>query len=582
MRKTLTFKAEDRPMKDVLFSNDARFRIPRYQRPYAWSEDDVEEFWNDLLQDDALFIGSMIFNYEHVESEGYIDVIDGQQRLLSITILEAVLRDIARNYDPKLSELINEFEIALKDREGAMDFRIRCGDTTRPFFENYIQNSDTNVVDAKTRSAEELRIKRNYIFFHDRVSNEVGRFNTHEDKIGVIKGIRKKLETMIVIHVRIDSEEEAYEIFETTNARGVDLSVADLVKNLILKKLRSEGSRDDAKVKWEEMRENVQDSGTELKRFIRYYWVSKHKACPEKRLFREIKNQTTDWQGLLDDLHRDAEVFNDLYECNETDCLAKGIHPEIYRSLVAIRNMNFTISYLFLVRLFSNYSALGMNPRRIVKAVENFTFLYSAVCRLPINKCEKVYSRYAVELHKAVQSQESKRRVAVERVFGNLENELNSLLPTFEVFKESFMAIAYKKNSEQARKLIRYVLDSVNTHMTTTKEVRVDPYNVNIEHILPQTPDKRWGLSKQEIASYVNLLGNLTLVDKRINSQAGNVGLKMKLDVLEKSQLPITAEVVDQIRTSSQIWGESQILQRQEKLAKLAYYNVWRTSMPDH
>src|SRR5262245_50486649 len=128
MPRSLSFKAEDRPMKDVLFTNDVRFRIPRYQRSYDWSDDDVEEFWNDLLQDDTLFIGSMILNYENSDTDGYIDVIDGQQRLLTITILEAVLRDIAYLYDQRLSQLIHEFEIALKDRDGGMDYRIRCGD----------------------------------------------------------------------------------------------------------------------------------------------------------------------------------------------------------------------------------------------------------------------------------------------------------------------------------------------------------------------------------------------------------------------------------------------------------------------
>ena len=581
MRKSLTFKAEDRPMKDVLFTNDVRFRIPRYQRAYAWSDDDVEEFWNDLLQDDTLFIGSMIFNYEHVDSEGYIDVIDGQQRLLSITILEAVLRDIASIYDPKLSELIQEFEIALKDREGNLDYRIRCGDTTRPFFEDCIQQGGHVISEAKTRTAEERRIKRNYTFFFNKVSAELDRFKSNEEKIGVIRKIRKKLETLIVIHVRIDSEEEAYEIFETTNARGVDLSVADLVKNLVFKKIRTEDGRDDAKEKWEEIRENVQDTGTELKRFIRYCWISKHKACPEKRLFREIKNQTTDWPGLLDDLHRDADTFNDLYECNEADWRAKGVHPDIYRSLVAIRRMNFTISYIFLVRLFSNYDRLGLNPRGIVKAIENFTFLYSAICRQPINKCEKTYSSYAVKLHEAVQLPLDERRVAVEKVFADLKKELFELLPPFEVFKDSFMSIAYKKNAAQARELVRYILDSVNSHMAETKETLIDPYNVNIEHILPQSPENEWGLSKQEVANYVNLLGNLTLVDKRINSQAGNESLEKKLDVLEKSRLPVTLQVVADIRESNQPWGKSQIAQRQSELAELAYNTVWRIPMPN-
>ena len=340
MNRTLTFKAEDRLMKDVLFANDARFRIPRYQRPYSWGEDDVEELWNDLLQEETLFIGSMIFNYEHQRSETYIDVIDGQQRLLSITILEAVLRDVALLYDPELSKLIQEFEIALKDRHGNEDFRILCGDTTQPFFGDHIQKGGINVLNARTTTAEERRIKSNYSFYFDKLNQELDLLPSNEQKLERLKAIRSKLETLIVIHVRIDSEEEAYEIFETTNARGVDLSVADLLKNLIFKKIRVSDGSDKAKDTWEEMRAAIQATNTELTRFIRYYWISKHKPCPAKRLFREIKRETTDWQGLLDDLHRDANVFNNLYVCNEADWMAKGIHAETYRSLLAIKRMN--------------------------------------------------------------------------------------------------------------------------------------------------------------------------------------------------------------------------------------------------
>ncbi|MDE0039077.1 MAG: DUF262 domain-containing HNH endonuclease family protein [Gammaproteobacteria bacterium] len=577
MNRTLTFKAEDRLMKDVLFANDVRFRIPRYQRPYAWGDDDVEEFWNDLLQEETLFIGSMIFNYEHERSENYIDVIDGQQRLLSITILEAVLRDVTSLYDPELSRLIHEFEIALKDRHGNQDYRILCGDTTQPFFGDYVQKGNANIRSAKTATAEERRIKGNYSFFFQRVNAELDRLPSNEQKLECLKAIRRKLETLIVIHVRIDSEEEAYEIFETTNARGVDLSVADLLKNLIFKKIRVSEGIDEAKDKWEEMRADIQETGTELKRFIRYYWISKHKPCPEKRLFREIKRATTDWQGLLDDLRHDADIFNDLYECNEADWMARGIHPDTYRSLLAIKRMNYTISYIFLVRLFSNLPRLGLNPRSVVRTIERFTFLYSAVSRQPINKCEKVYSEQAKQLHEAVQVQDpGQRRVAVEKVLTSLRNALIALVPPREVFKEAFMTISYKKNSQQARDFVRYILDAVNAGMASTNELVIDPYNVNTEHVLPQSPAKKWGLSKRDVAPFVNLLGNLTLVDKRINSLAGNDDLAAKLDVLEKSELPVTKVLVDEIRGSSLSWGQAEIENRQARLADIAYDTAWK------
>ena len=87
-----------------------------------------------------------------------------------------------------------------------------------------------------------------------------------------------------------------------------------------------------------------------------------------------------------------------------------------------------------------------------------------------------------------------------------------------------------------------------------------------------------WGLSKRDVAPYVNLLGNLTLVDKRINSLAGNNGLPEKLDILDKSEFPVTKALVREIRNSAVNWGQAEIEQRQAQLADLAYDSVWRIS----
>ena len=240
--------------------------------------------------------------------------------------------------------------------------------------------------------------------------------------------------------------------------------------------------------------------------------------------------------------------------------------------------MNYTISYIFLVRLFSNLRRLGLNPRSIVRTIERFTFLYSAVSRQPINKCEKVYSEHAGQLNKAVQFPDAKkRRVEVEKVLTALRNALIALVPAREVFKESFMGIAYK-NTQQARHFVGYILDAVNASMAPTNELRLDPNNVNTEHVLPQSPAQGWGRSKRDVAPYVNLLGNLTLVDKRINSLAGNNGLPEKLDILDKSELPVTKALVREIRKSAANWGQAEIEQRQGQLADLAYDSVWRIS----
>ena len=83
MPRNFSFKAEDRALENILYDNNIKFRIPRYQRAYSWGSDQVEELWNDVMAGESHFVGSMIFNYEHKQQEDFADVIDRQQRLLT-------------------------------------------------------------------------------------------------------------------------------------------------------------------------------------------------------------------------------------------------------------------------------------------------------------------------------------------------------------------------------------------------------------------------------------------------------------------------------------------------------------------
>src|SRR5947209_4374272 len=142
----INFEAHDRPLSAVLFSQ-RKYRIPRYQRPYAWDIDEVSEFWEDLItNDEPYFLGSLIFNTESEEKEGYADIIDGQQRLLTITIFIAVLRDLANNIDPDRAKLYQRQDIAMEDRDGMESYRIKPADTLYEYFTDFIQRDDSNVI----------------------------------------------------------------------------------------------------------------------------------------------------------------------------------------------------------------------------------------------------------------------------------------------------------------------------------------------------------------------------------------------------------------------------------------------------
>jgi len=472
MSNTLNFEAKDVNVADVLFSN-YKYQIPRYQRSYTWTEDQISEFWSDLISsEDPYFIGSLIFNYEPYEDTGYVDIIDGQQRLLTITILIAVLRDIVHSLDPATSVRYQRQDIAFEDRSGKESFRILPGDSTRDFFQKAIQRrgSDINQFDSSSLAKEELRIKKAYQYLHARVLDELKKFTNKEKKIEFLNSLRQKVSDLIVIKIQIENEDEAYEIFETTNARGVDLSVGDLLKNLIFKRIPAKKDRDYAKDLWNEITTNVEATGMELKKFIRYFWISKYSFVSEKHLFRAIKRHITDWKGFLDDLWEASDLFRTLLEGPEDDFQDIKHGADIYKSVFSIRLMNVSQCYVLFLAILRNFKNLGTDPVRVFRLVESFTFRYSVVCKLPGNKVERIYSKYAVQLENAIICLPAKKTTArIQSIFAELESQLKELRPTRELFCEGFLAISYR-NSEQSRKMIKYILGEINDYLAGTDE----------------------------------------------------------------------------------------------------------------
>jgi len=578
MTRGLDFEAYDKPLLEVLFGN-YKFSIPRYQRPYAWGEDQVADFWYDLTDNSigAFFFGSFIFNYEKLDETGYIDIVDGQQRILTIMIFLAALRDISKKYDSKFAELIQNKDICIDQRDGSLVKRVKCGESANPFFSKYIQENENNIIDSKTETKEEENIRKNYEYFYNKIQSEIDRADLRFDKLEKLRGFRSRIENIVVIHIQIPNEEDAYEIFETTNARGVDLNVADLVKNLVFKNLKAKDDKDLTKEIWQEIENNIQAADSEMRKFLRYHWISKYNFVTEKKLFKAIKNEKLGWDKFLEELWSASELYRILFQGNDDDWRSQEIKnaEEVYKSISAIQSMNVTQCYVLLLSILRNYKKLGTDPTRVFNLIEKFSFMYSAICKLPGNKLERMYSRYAQKVEEIVRKESEKVIPSkIQSLFSELEKEIKAEKPPFDYFLEQFQDVKYK-GSEAGRLFIKYILNEINGWMEETREYKIAFSNVNVEHILPQKPDKEWGLSIVEIKPYVNLLGNLTLVDKKINSRIGNKPIKDKLPELEKSKLPITKKVIEQIRTNKNKWDRDAILERQNQLAEIAFAKVW-------
>ena len=236
--------------------------------------------------------------------------------------------------------------------------------------------------------------------------------------------------------------------------------------------------------------------------------------------------------------------------------------------------MNVTQCNVLFLSILNSIDELSMDPSKVLNTIEKFTYQYSAVCKLPGNKVEKIYSKYAIEISNAVNSSKNDKikHKNTQTAFNNLSVELKSSLPSRELFIEKFNEIEYK-NSDSARKLIKYTLEEIDKNKSSD-EYKLDFDSINIEHILPQKPQK-WGLSVKEVKPYVNLIGNLTLLSTKLNSKIGNDIISKKLPELKKSEIQATKEVVKSIEEKDQ-WTDEMIRARHAELAELSIDEIWK------
>lgn len=574
----IKFDAEDKSLSDI-FTGQEKYKIPRYQRPYSWTTDEVSDLWNDLKEEDSTFLGSFVFNYEKYNEDKFVEVIDGQQRLITLMILLAVLRDLYKELGDDEGANLTQNLISHKDQITRIeDYRLKCGDSLNTFFMENIQKKNSDVLSANPKRKELKAIKENYKFLKTGISAELQLIKDKARKIEYLNNLKKKIFDFKIIWIRIENDEDAYSIFETVNARGADLTAADLLKNYLFSKLpKREDGIDTAKETWSTIEDNIESAKGPLNvsKFIRYFWLSKYSFAQEKKLYKEVKKNISDPSNFLADITNASEYYykiaSDSVGVNDwaEDFEDKKIAQKIVETLSGLRVMGITQCYSLLFCLLLNKDKIGFDFSEIFKTIEKYHFAYSAVCKLSGNVVERLYFNTSKEIQEALKISDSHRRTQnIQRALSKFKTSLE--YPTKEFFIEKFMDIEYKNYQ-----MVIYILSNIEKAKGQTDEHTVNFTKVNIEHILPQDP-KEWSLDKKDVKDYVNKLGNLTLISKKINGPMGNKPLKEKAKLFKDSKLNVNRELLEKFKLLKYKWNEKEIEKRQREIAEYAYDVVWK------
>ena len=286
----MKIESQDRTVDELL--NAAYFKVPRFQRPYSWERAEVEDFWNDTIADadGEYFIGSIVL-FSH--SQGILGIVDGEQRLTTITMLLCALRDaFAQEQLDGLARGIHRL-IERPDINNNNQFVLQT-ETSYPYLQQVIQSfpkQDDNI----EAGDEEKRLEQAFNLLKDSIATSIDGIRSNrslsEKKQATavrknLVAIRDRILSLKTIMVALASEDDAYVIFETLNTRGRDLTVSDLVRTHITRLLpQANRNVDRAKDRFNAVVSDFEASREELSvnSFLHHYWLSKYEYTTEKK-----------------------------------------------------------------------------------------------------------------------------------------------------------------------------------------------------------------------------------------------------------------------------------------------------------
>ncbi len=577
----MELQANARTLTNVLSVNK-KYIVPRFQREYSWGKEQISELWNDIVanihwqpdgqyQSDEYFIGALVLVGQETSLE--LMIVDGQQRLTTLTILLSALCDKFKQLNElAVAQSIYNNYIAGMDDDGKPFFKL-VNETPKPYFQNNIQHIDKRNEGPETLEEKNLQTSYNDLSDYLSEDNLCNVLNVEKDSfvyLEALKAVRDQvLRYLKVIYITVNDEDEAYTIFETLNARGLNLSYVDLIKNKLFKKLNGTHPDDDAKRKWAKIRQIIasRNGVGSIETFIRHWWVSKYSYVSSDTLYKSFldrwKKGGIDAAAFIDELLSDAEIYVKISAPAEQDFPELEMKP-IYRGLQALRLFNITQNKPFLLSLFkarANGTLKLVDMNNAILSIERFHFMFNAICSLRPSGIESAYAKAARAL---VDENATKRNN--RQVIKSLLDMLVKRKPEHNVFVEKFLMLKFSNQELKNKRLIQYIFNRLELHYIKTGEYMPD--SLTLEHIQPQS------VGESEVYS---MIGNLLPLSKELNERAGNKTVEDKIGIYKESRYALVRIFVEEFENKYKgNWNPSFMTSRAIELAILSYNSVWK------
>ena len=552
-------KGFDKKLVAVMDGADKRFVIPVYQRNYDWKKENCRQLLKDLLNviernKESHFFGSIV---SHTEGADYI-IIDGQQRLTTVSLLLLALRDLVKEGlipcdDNRLVDRITETYLTDKYSDHERKMKLKPVKNDMAAFDKLFD--DSKEYDYSSN------VTHNYLFFYEEIKKSGVRA---DDLLNAVK-------KLVVIDITLGYDDDPQLIFESLNSTGMDLSEADKIRNFVL----MGQPQKQQELLYEKYWNRIEGkTGYQVSDFIRQYLTMKTRKWPAiSAVYKAFKDFTDEATLKGEELLADMLKFACLYEQIRD---ASTQHAGVNKVLRRLARLDFSVANPFLFGLLEKVGVGEITPEdasAALEAIESYLFR-RAICDVPTSSLNKVFATLHNEILKAIQNDSDYAKALIYI----LENKVGTgRFPTDAEFVEKVKTRDFYHMHQKNKVYFfdRLVNGDSKEYLDVEKAMLADEGGLTVEHVMPQTLSASWKRYLGEDAvkiheTLVHRIANLTLT--AYNSTYSNRSFNEKLTIehgFKDSPLPINKWIAEQ-----QEWKEAQLVARCDLMADL-FCKLW-------
>ena len=568
-------KTVDQTTVSEIFSinSDKVYRIPKYQREYTWGINDWDALFNDVTENDyGYFLGSYICVNNGSLRGTVLEVIDGQQRFSTLSLLLTALYEKLSVYGYQMGwedkTILSNLRSELANKKQIFTATGRKYDyTQRLILQKQNMNdedfsyilSEKGVISAKKNRPLNFgnrRIAKAYRHFikliEDKVA-EIKQDNPNADDISALFSIKSKFEQAVLVGIEVDTNKDAYMLFESLNHRGVPLSALDLIKNTLIAQAATEEEADNSYELWKQILSNVgQDDYSVQERFFRQYYnafreeLNAPYKVPDKKYYLGYLATRTTLLDIYEKMIKSdfALLLDDLLVKSQKYSLIVNNSDEEYVYTPALQDLeriSGAPSYILMLYIMSNQTELELTDNHLDTITKFLVVFFVRRNVTDIPNTRKLTQMFIDIITKV-------RQLKSDAVVSVIHDSLQEAAASDDIFEDKLRGPIYDENPEATR----FILCSIEAQHQT-KEIYSDlwardnskKYIWTIEHIFPEgenIPDA-WvdmiaggdkSLAKQYRSDYVHTLGNLTITG--YNQNLSNMAFEQKRDRKSKDK----------------------------------------------